>query len=425
MANGNFVVQNGLTVGPLTIDAASGNVVTTGVLTTTNSTYPAAFIDVTATGNISSSSTAYTKISSGTSAQRPSSASLGMIRYNSDISSYEGYGAGSAWSSLGGVKSVDGKAYISAEASAGAGDDVLRFYSGSTGSSTQVMWASGSNVTIPMSTTSTSSTTGALVVTGGVGIGGDVWVGGTLTVANLQARGTSQITVQDPMLYLQANVLYPWSYDTGIYSDSIGGAANTYVHHGMIRNNSTSEWTFFSNVKSEPGSTINWADAGLVYDTVKTGHILPGANLTYNLGSSTAWWGTMYGLSTQAKYADLAENYQGDKFYNPGTVVMFGGTAEVTLATADTQAVAGVVSTNPAHLMNGQLTGSTVVALALTGRVPCNVIGPVKKGDMMVSAGFGYAKASASPLIGQVIGKAIEDFPVQGKGVIEVVVGRL
>ena len=156
-----------------------------------------------------------------------------------------------------------------------------------------------------------------------------------------------------------------------------------------------------------------------------SGSILPSANVTYNLGNATSWFGTFYGVSTQAKYADLAENYQADKSYNPGTVLMFGGTYEVTIADANTTAVAGVVSTNPAHLMNGQLSGSNVVPLALTGRVPCMVIGPVKKGDMMVSAGFGYAKSSTNPTVGQVIGKALEDYPLQAKGVIEVVVGRL
>jgi hypothetical protein len=153
--------------------------------------------------------------------------------------------------------------------------------------------------------------------------------------------------------------------------------------------------------------------------------IVPTANVTVNLGSSSNWFNTLYGVSTQAKYADLAENYQADKYYNPGTVVMFGGTAEVTIASADTTAVAGVVSTNPAHLMNGGLTGPNVVPLALQGRVPCMVIGPVTKGDLMVSAGFGYARTNNTPAVGTVIGKALQDFPVAGKGVIEVVVGRV
>jgi hypothetical protein len=75
--------------------------------------------------------------------------------------------------------------------------------------------------------------------------------------------------------------------------------------------------------------------------------------------------------------------------------------------------------------MNGALTGAQVVALALVGRVPCNVIGPIAKGDLLVSAGFGFAKASPNPQMGQVIGKALQDFPIQAKGIIEVVVGRL
>lgn len=130
------------------------------------------------------------------------------------------------------------------------------------------------------------------------------------------------------------------------------------------------------------------------------------------------------GTSSQALYADLAENYLADLNYEPGTVLAFGGPKEVTIAGEDTTRVAGIVSTNPAHLMNGALKGSDVVALALQGRVPCRVIGPVRKGDMMVAAGHGYAKASATPKLGSIIGKALEDFD-RDKGVIEIVVGRL
>jgi hypothetical protein len=74
--------------------------------------------------------------------------------------------------------------------------------------------------------------------------------------------------------------------------------------------------------------------------------------------------------------------------------------------------------------MNGGLKGSTVASIALVGRVPCNVIGPVYKGDMMISAGYGYARACASPVIGSVIGKAVANFEGE-KGIVEVVVGRL
>lgn len=162
-----------------------------------------------------------------------------------------------------------------------------------------------------------------------------------------------------------------------------------------------------------------------IYNENVTGNIVPTGNLTYNLGSSTNWWNRFYGVSTQALYADLAENYTADKAYAPGTVLMFGGSEEVTVADADTTRVAGVVSTNPAHLMNGALQGPHATPLALQGRVPCNVIGPVAKGDLMVSAGWGYAKTNNNAAVGTVIGKALEDFATQAKGVIEVVVGRV
>jgi hypothetical protein len=118
--------------------------------------------------------------------------------------------------------------------------------------------------------------------------------------------------------------------------------------------------------------------------------------------------------------ADLAENYEADKPYNPGTVLMFGGSAEVTVATTNTTAVAGVVSTDPAQVMNGSLTGTNVVAIALKGRVPCNVIGPVAKGDLLVSAGFGFARADNNASASLVVGRAISEYKGTGKAVIEV-----
>ena len=85
-----------------------------------------------------------------------------------------------------------------------------------------------------------------------------------------------------------------------------------------------------------------------------------GANLTAS---------NFIGVASSAKYADLAELYTPDAVYQPATVVVFGGTEEVTISTEshDTR-VAGVVSTNPAYLMNSELAGG--VPVAFTGRVP-------------------------------------------------------
>jgi hypothetical protein len=150
-----------------------------------------------------------------------------------------------------------------------------------------------------------------------------------------------------------------------------------------------------------------------------------GSNGVGNIGSVSSAFNTIFAKATSAQYADLAEMYCADADYAPGTVLAFGGIQEVTISTqASDPRVAGVVSTNPAHLMNSTLDCDCAVALALTGRVPTLVTGQVHKGDMMVSAGNGHAQACASPAMGTVIGKALENFDGES-GVIEVVVGRM
>jgi hypothetical protein len=129
------------------------------------------------------------------------------------------------------------------------------------------------------------------------------------------------------------------------------------------------------------------------------------------------------GMSTSAQYADLAENYIADFKYAPGTIVEFGGAYEITQCNTDmSSAVAGVVSENPAYLMNSNQQGTHVVAVALQGRVKTQVIGPIRKGNMLVSAGNGLARAELRPEMGTVLGKALEDFN-DTQGIIEIVVG--
>lgn len=156
--------------------------------------------------------------------------------------------------------------------------------------------------------------------------------------------------------------------------------------------------------------------------TVGATALTTGANTT--AGTITGNWGLSAGSTLTATYADLAEYYEADKHYEPGTVLAFGGDKEVTLADDATTRVAGVVSTNPAYVLNTACKGQYIVAMALQGRVPCKVRGNIKKGDMLISAGYGFARPAPFPVLGTVIGKALENFDGI-EGVIEVAVGRL
>jgi len=150
-----------------------------------------------------------------------------------------------------------------------------------------------------------------------------------------------------------------------------------------------------------------------------------GGSAVGNIGTTAKPFNTVFAKATSALYADLAENYLGDDEYEPGTVVSFGGTHEVTMTLTDSDTtVAGVVSTRPAYSMNSGLTGDFVTAVALMGRVPCQVEGTVTKGALMVAAGNGRARAESAPAVGTVIGKALENFSGD-IGTIEIVVGRV
>jgi DNA-binding beta-propeller fold protein YncE len=145
-------------------------------------------------------------------------------------------------------------------------------------------------------------------------------------------------------------------------------------------------------------------------------------NNNFSAGNFSA--GVMTGVASSARYADLAENYVSDQSYDYGIVLMIGGDEEVTIADEDTQRLAGVVSQNPAYLMNSECEGKHVVAIALQGRTPVRVKGNVCKGDFLVSAGDGYAKATDNPRIGSIIGKSLESFDGQ-YGMVEAMVGRI
>ena len=161
-------------------------------------------------------------------------------------------------------------------------------------------------------------------------------------------------------------------------------------------------------------------------DNTVSGSQFPSADNTYDLGSDTKQWRTIYGHEVEATYADLAERYASDAPYEPGTVVVFGGEAEITTTTLDTDvSIAGVISTNPALKLNSSAgNNQTHPYIALKGRVPCKVIGPVRKGELLVSSSTpGYARSCGKLDMGlAVFAKALENDLSEGEKIIEVAV---
>ena len=186
-----------------------------------------------------------------------------------------------------------------------------------------------------------------------------------------------------------------------------------------------------ANITVSVAGTSNVAVFSTGGITVGVGNVAVGnlvnnnANGVGNIGTTTTRFNQVFALASSAQYADLAEKYTADATYDTGTVVAFGGDQEVTISAVDSdRRVAGVISALPSFRMNDGLVSEHTAMVALTGRVPTLVTGPVRKGDMMVSAGAGRARAEADPAIGTVIGKALADHDGVD-GVIEVVVGRV
>jgi hypothetical protein len=157
------------------------------------------------------------------------------------------------------------------------------------------------------------------------------------------------------------------------------------------------------------------------------GDLLPDANNTRDLGSSGTKFAevhatTFHGQSTSAQYADLAERFASDNTYTPGTVVALGGAKEITRVNEDASSkVFGVISTSPAYLMNaGAGTEETHPAVAIQGRVPVMVVGTVNKGDRLISAGNGVARAGNDSEINafNTIGRALENKYTEDEGTV-------
>jgi hypothetical protein len=270
----------------------------------------------------------------------------------------------------------------------------------------------GTAIALGGSGTVTATATGTLTI--GSGLGGTSYNGSTgVTITN---TGVTSIVAGTNIAVSGATGAVTVSV-TGTVPTATTAATVTTAAQGNITSVGTLTSLTVSGALSSGAHTITGSPLAAI--------INGGTNGVGNIGSAAGTFNTVFAKATTAQYADLAENYSADAEYAPGTVLEFGGSHEVTISnTAASATVAGVVTTNPAYLMNSHLQAEHVVGIALMGRVPVKVVGAVRKGQMMVSAGNGHAMACTTPTLGSVIGKALEDFNGES-GTIEVVVGRL
>jgi hypothetical protein len=278
---------------------------------------------------------------------------------------------------------------------------------------------SGTNLTGTLATASQTNITS-------VGTLSSLSVTGNVTAGNLLLSGfisdSAQLDIQTSAA--NANIVL-----TPNGTGNVNTGANVSVT-GNVQGGNLRTAGLISATGAITGAAITGSSLTVSTGNVSAGNIVNNnANGVGNIGSATTYFNTVFAKATSAQYADLAENYEADAEYEPGTVVVFGGNKEITVTNnSHDTAVAGIISTNPSYLMNAGQSGEWILPVALTGRVPCRVQGPVNKGTVLVTGdipGTAMAIKTSKFAPGCVVGKSLEIINSTDVLTIEVAVGRL
>jgi hypothetical protein len=401
-ADVNFRVEGDTNANLIFVDAGTDSVNIGTATTTTDVTFKVGTTDAAI-------------IPTGTTAQRPATGVVGMLRWNTTLDSLEQFSSVDGWEAVG----APAFTVIASETFDGDNSTVAFTLSDSQTTASCIVSINGV-VQLPTTAYGVSGTT--LTFTEAPLAGDKIEVRKvttTTTLTNLTSTsgGTHFKVDSETEAEVKGNLM-PSADSTYSIGNSTVRWTDIYVDAGSIHLGDV--------ILKESGGTLQvfGSDGTTPADTAVASITKSGSDGVGNIGQSDNAFNTVFAEATSAQYADLAEKYEADAEYEPGTVVHFGGEKEVSQCDMDhCTRVAGVVSTAPAYRMNDGLEAEHTAMVALTGRVPCKVQGPVAKGDMMVSAGNGKARAETDPKVGAVIGKALEDFNGE-EGVIEVVVGK-
>ena len=228
------------------------------------------------------------------------------------------------------------------------------------------------NTTERIVTTNTSPAisagTGALQVSGGAGISGDLYVGGNLFVNSLSTISTTVLSVQDPLLYLNGNVTYPYNYDIGFYSHFTGGTGNIYQYTGLVRNYADNNWYLFSNAAEPGGGLFNLTDTNIALDNLYLGEINTSGNSTINglTVNTSATVGNTLGVSGNIISAGIVtDNY----YYANGAPLSFGSGGLATDLLLGTPTLGNLVSNALTLTANTSITNSIAELNYILGKL--------------------------------------------------------
>ena len=242
--------------------------------------------------------------------------------------------------------------------------------------------------------TEATGSSGALQIKGGASIAKDLHVGGNIYASNIFGTSYQIITVQDPLLYLDAANTFPYNYDIGFYSNFVGpnpidDTGNVYQHTGVVRDDTDNTWKFFSNVRSEPSGASITFDVNTIYDPVKAGNL----TLTYTQAATS----TTTGALQVAGGAGIVGTLVAGQINSTGNVLGQAGTFNA-LTVNGNESVTGYLNVTgnvmTASLSTGQIntTGNVLATAGIFNALTVNgnesVTGYLNvTGNVMASAG--------------------------------------